>query len=285
MANLKEIRTRIQSVKNTQKTTSAMKMVSAAKLRRAQTNIEEALPYAQKLKQVVSTLSANVSESEHPLFMGTKGERVAVILITSDRGLCGGLNSNLFKSLVGFLDENKVDHAQFTVVGRKGEEFVKRTNHTLLESYTGIPAAEQLSIVKTIVQTHIEKFEKKEIDRVYLAYAHFVSVLSQDPTIGTLLPIEPPSADEGAADEREVIFEPSAEQILNTLLKKYVENQVAVAWLDSIAGEHGARMTAMDSATKNAGELIDKLQLQYNRSRQAAITSELIEIISGAESL
>lgn len=285
MANLKEIRTRIQSVKNTQKTTAAMKMVAAAKLKRAQDGIEQARPYAEKLKQVVSTLSQSASESDHALFEKTKGERVAVILITSDRGLCGGFNANLCKSLVKELDKNKIDHAQFTVIGRKGEEFFKRSDYTILESYTGIAPEEQLKTVKSVVEDHVAKFEKKEIDRVYLAHSHFVSVLTQEPTIEPLLPIEPSALQSEGGDEREVLFEPSAEAILDTLLKKYVENQVAVAWLDSAAGEHGARMTAMDSATKNAGELIDKLQLQYNRTRQAAITSELIEIISGAESL
>ncbi|MBF0278248.1 MAG: ATP synthase F1 subunit gamma [SAR324 cluster bacterium] len=283
MASLKEIRKRIESVKTTQKTTSAMKMVSAAKLKRAQDNFQEATPYASKLKRVVSVLSANFSEEEHPLFARSEGERTAVILITSDRGLCGGFNSNLCKALLKELEEQKIDAAHFTIIGRKGAEYFKRTDHTILQNYTSIPVTEQSVTVKTIVKDHIEKFEKNEIDRVYLAYSHFVSVLTQDPAIQTLLPIEPLPSEE--LDEREILFEPSAEKILDTLLKKYVENQVAVAWLDSIAGEHGARMTSMDSATKNAGELIDKLQLYYNRTRQAAITSELIEIISGAESL
>ena len=283
MASLKEIRKRIETVKATQKTTSAMKMVSAAKLKRAQESIQAATPYSRKLKRVVSLLSAKFSEEEHALFAQSAGERVAVILITSDRGLCGGFNATLCKTLIAQLEQNKIDAAYFTIIGRKGIDYIKRTDHTILQCYSGIPPSEQSITVRTILKDHIEKFEKKEIDQVYLAYSHFVSILTQVPTIGTLLPIEPPAMEE--IDERDILFEPSAAQILDTLLKKYVENQVAVAWLDSIAGEHGARMTAMDSATKNAGELIDKLQLFYNRTRQAAITSELIEIISGAESL
>ncbi len=285
MSNLKEIRKRIDSVKTTQKTTSAMKMVSAAKLRRAQDNYEQATPYSNKLKRVVSLLSANFSAEDHPLFAQREKERVAVILITSDRGLCGGFNSNLCKTLLAELDQNKIDHAQFTTLGRKGQEFFKRTNHKILENYTGIPASEHRATVQKVVQEHVKKFENNELDRVYLAYANFVSVLTQNPTIETLLPIEPSSSEEESLDDREILFEPPAEQILDTLLKKYVENRVAVAWLNSTAGEHGARMTAMDSATKNASELIEKLQLHYNRTRQAAITGELIEIISGAESL
>ena len=285
MASLKDIRKRIECVKNTQKITSAMKMVAAAKLKRAQSNIESATPYSTKLKEVVSILSTNFSEDDHSLFAKTSGERVAVILVTSDRGLCGGFNANLCKKLVKELDLKKIDHAQFTVIGRKGLEFFKRTNHTILKSYTDIHGSEQLATVKKVIQDHVEKFENKEFDRSYLAYSHFVNVLKQEPRIETLLPIEPPTLEEESKDERDVLFEPSAERILETLLKKYVENRISVAWLDSVAGEHGARMTSMDSATKNAGELIDKLVLQYNRTRQAAITNELIEIVSGAESL
>ncbi len=285
MASLKEIRTRITSVKNTQKITSAMKMVSAAKLKRAEDSFKEASPYATKLKQVVSTLSSRFQEEDHPLFAKSDGNRTAVILVTSDRGLCGGFNSNLCKALSNRLNEEKIDQAQITTIGRKGRDFFKHFNHSIVESHISVPADEQAKVVKEVVQKHVEKFEKKEIDRVYLVYAHFLSVLSQEPTIDVLLPIEPPTMEETEADSREVLFEPSPEKILDTLLRKYVENQLEVAWLDSIAGEHAARMTAMDAATNNAGELISKLQLYYNRTRQAAITKELIEIVSGAESL
>ena len=298
MASLKEIRKRIESVKTTQKTTSAMKMVSAAKLRRAQENFEAAMPYALELKRVISQIAAhlrntNVFEEIHELFAKAQpstsgGERIAVILITSDRGLCGGFNSNLCKAVVQELDLNKIDHAQFTVIGRKGLDFFKRTDHTILQCYTAVPPSKHSGIVRTIMEDYIERFEKQEIERLYLAYSHFISVLTQVPIVTTLLPIEPPlpqTTEMEGIDEREILFEPSADQILDRLLKKYVENQLAVSWLDSSAGEHAARMTAMDSATKNAGELIEKLQLYYNRTRQAAITRELIEIISGAESL
>jgi F-type H+-transporting ATPase subunit gamma len=317
MASLKEIRKRIESVKTTQKTTSAMKMVSAAKLRRAQENFEAAKPYALELKRVISQIAvhlagSNVSEETHELlprfplieragtpeqvrWSASGGDRVAVVLITTDRGLCGGFNSNLCKKVMRELDLNKIDHAQFTVIGRKGLDFFKRTDHTILHCYTAVPPTEHSEIVRTIMEDYIERFEKQEIDRLYLAYSHIVSVLTQEPIFTTLLPIEPATVSSdrsdggpplpGEVDEREILFEPSADQILDRLLRKYVENQVAVSWLDSIAGEHAARMTAMDSATKNAGELIEKLQLYYNRTRQAAITRELIEIISGAESL
>ncbi|MBC8259922.1 MAG: ATP synthase F1 subunit gamma [SAR324 cluster bacterium] len=288
MASLKDIRKRIDSVKRTQKTTSAMKMVSAAKLRRSEDYIREATPYAVKLKSVVSSLSTRFEGDEQDtgfgrLFRNTGGKRTGVILITSDRGLCGGFNINLSKTLARQLADEEVETAELIIIGRKGNDFFKRTDHTVLANHTDTNPGEQLALVRDIVSEFTRRFEDGELDQVILAYNHFISVIAQEPVVEQLLPIKPPEAE--SADEREIIFEPSPEDILETLLKKYVQNQVYVSWLDTVAGEHAARMTSMDAATKNAGEIIDKLQLHYNRTRQAAITSELIEIISGAESL
>ena len=257
-------------------------------MRRSEDNIREATPYAIKLKSVVSSLSTRFDGVEQDsgfgrLFRNTGGNRTGVILVTSDRGLCGGFNANLSKALARQLEEEGVECAEFVIIGRKGNDFYKRTNHTILENHTGTHPEQQLGLVRDIVSEFTKRFEENELDKVILAYNHFVSVISQEPVIEQLLPIKAPEIE--SADEREIIFEPSPEDILETLLKKYVQNQVYVSWLDTIAGEHAARMTSMDAATKNAGEMIDKLQLHYNRSRQAAITSELIEIISGAESL
>lgn len=288
MASLKDIRKRIDSVKRTQKTTSAMKMVSAAKLRRSENAVREATPYANKLKSVVSSLSTRFYGNEQDtsfglLFRNTGGKRTGVILITSDRGLCGGFNSNLSKALARQLGDEEVECADFVILGRKGNDFFKRTSHNILANHTGTSPGEQLVLVRDIVSEFISRFEAGELDQVILAYNHYVSVIAQVPVIEQLLPIRAPEAE--ITDERDIIFEPSPQDILETLLKKYVQNQVYVSWLDTIAGEHAARMTSMDAATKNAGEMIEKLQLHYNRSRQAAITRELIEIISGAESL
>ena len=288
MASLKEIRKRIDSVKRTQKTTSAMKMVSAAKLRRSEDNIRQATPYAKELKSVVSSLSTRFSGEEQDtgfgrLFRDTGGKRTGVILVTTDRGLCGGFNANLSKVLAQQLADEDIESAEFVILGRKGNDFFKKTSHKILANYTGTQPGEQLGLVREIVSDFTRRFEAGELDQVNLAYNHFFSVISQVPVIEQLLPIKPLETE--TVDEREIIFEPSPEDILETLLKKYVQNQVYVSWLDTIAGEHAARMTSMDAATKNAGEIIDKLQLHYNRTRQAAITSELIEIISGAESL
>ena len=288
MASLKDIRKRIDSVKRTQKTTSAMKMVSAAKLRRSEDNIRQATPYAKELKSVVSSLSTRFSGEEQDtgfgrLFRDTGGKRTGVILVTTDRGLCGGFNANLSKVLAQQLADEDIESAEFVILGRKGNDFFKKTSHKILANLTGTQPGEQLGLVREIVSDFTRRFEAGELDQVKLAYNHFFSVISQVPVIEQLLPIKPLETE--TVDEREIIFEPSPEDILETLLKKYVQNQVYVSWLDTIAGEHAARMTSMDAATKNAGEIIDKLQLHYNRTRQAAITSELIEIISGAESL
>ena len=288
MASLKDIRKRIDSVKRTQKTTSAMKMVSAAKLRRSENAIREATPYANKLKSVVSSLSTRFGGKDQDtgfglLFQNSGGKRTGVILITSDRGLCGGFNSNLSKALARQLADEEVECAEFVILGRKGNEFFKRSAHNILANHTGTPPGEQLVLVRDIVSEFTSRFEAGELDQVILAYNHYVSVIAQVPVIEQLLPIRAPEAE--ITDERDIIFEPSPQDILETLLKKYVQNQVYVSWLDTIAGEHAARMTSMDAATKNAGEMIEKLQLHYNRSRQAAITRELIEIISGAESI
>ncbi|MGK5095029.1 ATP synthase F1 subunit gamma [Deltaproteobacteria bacterium TL4] len=282
MASLKDIRNRITSVKNTQKITSSMKMVSSAKMSRAQKNIGQARPYSEKLRKVVSTLSRNFTEEDHALFQSTEGNRTGVILITSDRGLCGGFNSTLCKKVAAQLAQDQVT-AEMAIVGRKGRDAFKNTPHSIQHVYMDVRVEDRLGVVKQILDEFVTKFENKELDRVYLAYSHLVSIVSQQPVLEMLLPIEPPETENW--DERDFIFEPSPEMIMDTLLRKYVQNQVYVGWLDSIAGEHAARMMAMDSATKNAGEMIDKLQLHYNRTRQAAITKELIEIISGAESL
>ena len=288
MASLKDIRKRIDSVKRTQKTTSAMKMVSAAKLRRSENAIREATPYANKLKSVVSSLSTRFEGKDQYtgfslLFQNSGGKRTGVILITSDRGLCGGFNSNLSKALARQLADEEVECAEFVILGRKGNEFFKRSAHNILANHTGTSPGEQLVLVRDIVSEFTSRFEAGDLDQVILAYNHYVSVIAQVPVIEQLLPITQPETE--IADERDIIFEPSPQDILETLLKKYVQNQVYVSWLDTIAGEHAARMISMDAATKNAGEMIEKLQLHYNRSRQAAITRELIEIISGAESL
>ena len=283
MASLKDIRKRIESVRKTQKTTSAMKMVSAAKLRKAEEAIKCAIPYSEQLKQVVSSLSTRFSEGNNPLFREMGGEKTALILITSDRGLCGGFNVNLCKIVLEKFSELRDSQLVLTILGRKGKEYFKRRQQEIERNYQETSIEDQIKVIREVARNYIERYERGELAKVYLAYNHFRSVISQKPIIEQLLPIPPPEIEE--ADNREMIFEPSPVVILDRLLDKFLENRVYVSWLDNIAGEHAARMTSMDSATKNAGEMIDELQLYYNRTRQAAITKELIEIISGAESI
>jgi F-type H+-transporting ATPase subunit gamma len=204
--------------------------------------------------------------------------------MTSDRGLCGGFNANLCKLLARTLHEEGVDSAEMHIVGRKGRDFFRRTNHQIAADYPDARPEQHLDIVFTVLGGLTARFAAEELDRVYLVFNEYKSILTQEPTIQTLLPIRP-LEDTEEVEEQEVLFEPDVEELIGTLVQQYIQNQMYTAWLGTLAGEHAARMTAMDSATKNAGEMIKQLNLYYNRSRQAAITKELIEIISGAESL
>ena len=260
-----------------------MNMVSAAKLKRAENNIKSAIPYSEKLKEVVSSLRSRLTDEENPLFQEMGGEKTAVILITSDRGLCGGFNTNLCKMLLEEFADIPVERLTMTMIGRKGFDYFKRRSYEIRGNFQETRPEDQMNVVREVISQYIQRYENGELDKVYLAYNHYRSVINQKPVIEQLLPI--PKTETENSDEREVTFEPSPEAILDRLLDKFLENRIYVSWLDSSAGEHAARMTSMDSATKNAGDMIDKLQLTYNRTRQAAITTELIEIISGAESI
>ena len=285
MASLKSIKKRISSVKNTRQITKAMKMVSAAKLRRAQENVVAARPYAKKLGEVLERLASSQDHDSSPLLQKRISERALLIVVTSDRGLCGGFNANICKAAERFAKERGADFAElkFTTVGRKGYEFLKN-RRTIYKNYSNILANLNYPTAALLAQEVVEGFLAEEYDEVYLLYNAFRSVMSQDITLEQLLPITPPAAeDEEYAPE--YIYEPTKAALLNELLPKHIEVQIFKALLESVASEHGARMTAMDSASKNATEMIGKLTLQYNRARQAAITTELMEIISGAESI
>ena len=284
MPSLKDIKRRIKSVKNTQQITKAMKMVAAAKLKRAHDDIIAARPYAQKMLDIINNLSSRVKPDAHPLLSKKGGGRVELVIVTSDRGLCGGFNSNIIRASEGFIRKN-TDNTGITLnlIGKKAKDYFKRRGLTIRQERpvgSGRPkytaAAE---IAKEIVDSHI----KETFDETYLIYSEFKSALSQELVIQRLLPIESPKESEEEATE--YIYEPSQEAILADILPKYIEVQIFMALLESAASEHGARMAAMDSATKNAKEMIEGLTLKYNRLRQAAITKELMEIIGGAEAL
>ncbi len=285
MPTLKSIKKRIGSVKNTRQITKAMKMVSAAKLRRAQENVVAARPYAGKLAEVLGRLAQNVGTDVSPLLQERPKERLLLIVVTSDRGLCGGFNANICKAADRFLKEHAREYKELSVmtIGRKGYDFLKN-RHKVVKNHTNIQSNLNYQTAALIAQEVIESFVADEYDEVHLLFNAFRSVMSQDITLDKLLPITSPAGAEETVPPQ-YIYEPSQGELLAELLPKHIEVQVFRALLESVAAEHGARMTAMDSASKNANEMISKLTLQYNRARQAAITKELMEIISGAESI
>ena len=286
MASLKSIKKRIVSVKNTRQITKAMKMVSAAKLRRAQESVVAARPYARKLGEVLQSLAGNLEGDLHPLLEKREAKKLLLIVVTSDRGLCGGFNANLCKTAERFIKENKDVYEQVSLltVGRKGYEFLKN-RYTIYKNVSNVLAKPNYQTAALLAQDVIEGFQGGEYDQVVLLFNAFRTVMSQDITFQQLLPVVP--EENAVADENpvEYIYEPSLGELLAEILPKNIEVQIFKAMLESVAAEHGARMTAMDSASKNANEMIGKLTLQYNRARQAAITTELMEIISGAESI
>lgn len=286
MANLKSIKKRIVSVKNTRQITKAMKMVSAAKLRRAQENVVAARPYAKKLGEVLHRLAQSQETDGHPLLEKRPSEKALVVLITSDRGLCGGFNANISKAAERFIKERRGQYKEISLltVGRKGYEFL-RNRQTIRKNYTGVLSSLNYQTASMLAQEVVAGYLEGDYDEVFLLYNAFRSVMSQDITLQQLLPITPPAAAEEGEVAPEYIYEPSRSELLGELLPKYIEVTMFKAMLESVASEHGARMTAMDSASKNATEMIGKLTLVYNRARQAAITTELMEIISGAESI
>ena len=289
MPSLKDIKKRIGSVKNTQQITKAMKMVSAAKLRRAQDAVTAARPYADKMMDVLSSLALREDADSHPLLAERGKGKALVVLVTGDRGLCGGFNTNISKTAERFIRENEASYQSYEllIVGRKGNDYLKRrTGMEILKVHEHLVGSGQVTYPTAALlgQEIIDLYKSDEYDGVFLIYNAFQSAMTQLQTVTQLLPIVPKDVEEGT-HVAEYIYEPSAGAVLEQILPKHIEVQMFRALLESAASEHGARMTAMDSASKNASEMIGKLTLQYNRARQAAITKELMEIISGAESI
>ena len=285
MANLKSIKKRIVSVKNTRQITAAMKMVSAAKLRRAQENVVAARPYAGKLAEVLERLAQSQESDASPLMVQRETRRALLLVVTSDRGLCGGFNANLSKAAERFIKERAGEFKELSLmtIGRKGYEFL-RNRHTVRKHHGNIFSTLSYQTAALIAAEVIEGYLAEEYDEVYVIYNAFKSVMTQDITLEQLLPVTPKAGEE-QEQGTEYIYEPSKAALLDELLPKHIEVQIFKSLLESLASEHGARMTAMDSASKNATEMIGKLTLIYNRARQAAITTELMEIISGSESI
>lgn len=284
MASLRDIRKRIRSVKSTQKITRAMKLVSAAKLRRAQMAIVAARPYANGLHTMISRIAKKTSHDVHPLLAQPEQiKRVMVIVVSSDRGMCGAFNGNIMKRSLAFMSEGKTkyDVIEVGTIGRRGRDFMrKRPGVTIRREYPGVFENLKFVTAKRIADELAEEFVKRDLDAIYLVYNEFKSAMTQIVQVEQLLPIAPA---ENVQDDLDYIYEPKREDLLEKLLPRYLATQVWRALLESQASEHGARMSAMESATKNAGEMIGSLTLVYNRARQAAITKELMEIISGSE--
>jgi len=284
------MRRRIKSVKNTQQITKAMKMVAAAKLKRAQDRVTASRPFAGKMSEVLGDLSSKVAdEFSHPLLDERGDEKYLVVLISADKGLAGAFNANIIKATQGFLKENSAKSADMIPVGRKGRDFFKRRNVNFLDEYIGLTGSGNVKYedAVAIAERVIKLFtDDTSIDKVFVVFTEFKTVLSQKPVIQQLLPIARTTGEEEqTATQAEYIYEQPPAEIFGKLLPKQVVTQIYRGMLESVASEQGSRMTAMDSASKNAGELIDTLTLNMNRIRQAAITKEIIEVVSGAAAL
>lgn len=290
MANLIDIRRRIRSVKNTQQITKAMKMVAASKLRRAQERVTAARPYAATLQATLSSLAAALPAGAegapaHPLLARREEKNVVLVVVTGDKGLCGAFNTNVLRAAGQFLDERSGPQKtapRLVVLGRKGHDYFKRRPYQVLDSRPGLFQRFGYDTAAEIARSLAGRFTSGEVDAVYVVFNEFRSVISQVVTTRRLLPLELPEA---SGPARDVLFEPSPAAILDRLVPRNLEFQLYRVLLESNASEQGARMTAMDGASKNAGEMIDHLTLTYNRARQARITKELIEIVSGAAAL
>ncbi len=293
MANLKEVRGRITSVGSTQQITKAMKMVAASKLKRAQDAIMLMRPYATKLEEILSNVSGTLDAESNNVYGESrdKVKRVLYIVVTSDKGLCGGFNTNLMKEVLPHMEENYSEQAaknnvDILAIGKKGAEFFERQDIRTRRDFVDILGKITFEKAMEAAEFAMERFEKGTYDRVELAYNEFKNAAIQIPSVQQFLPIVPTESTEGVSSTNaDYLFEPSKEFIVQELIPKALKLQVFKACLESNAAENGARMTAMDKATENAGEMLKDLKLVYNRTRQAAITTEILEIVAGAEAL
>lgn len=295
MPSLQDLRRRVRAVKNMRQITKAMKMVAAARLRRAQERVTAARPYTARMMQILRDASRRSVEYRNPLLTGNEHEvpanRVLFVVITADKGLCGAFNTNILKATQDYLRSNSGTAIELVLVGRKGIDYFQRRPVTILREHVGITGTgkvdpkDAIAISRELISDYLS--EEKPVDAVFLLYSQFKSALSQQPVIEQLLPLREVSEQLELESEQmtDYIYEQPAEQIFNELLPKMVENQVYQALLESVASELGARMTAMESASKNADEVIERLTLVMNRVRQAKITREIIEVVSGAEAL
>ena len=285
MSGLKEIRNRISSVSSTMQITNAMKMVSAAKLKKAQDSISATLPYSNKLSGLIQNISTSGESLDSPFFIQRSIKKILVVAITSNKGLCGGFNSNVIKEVSRLIETKYLSKkVEIICIGKKGGDVLSKKNN-VIDSFNSVYDEFSYENVKKIAELFMEKFSNESYDEIILVYNHAKNAATQHLTIEPYLPIEEDAEESSAQASRDYIFEPSQSEILNELIPKALVVQLFKAISDSIAGEHGARMTAMYKATENASEIRDQLKLTYNKARQTAITSEILEIVGGAEAL
>ena len=285
MSGLKEIRNRISSVSSTMQITNAMKMVSASKLKKAQDSISATLPYSNKLSGLIQNISTSVESLDSPFFIQRSIKKILAVAITSNKGLCGGFNSNVIKEVSRLIETKYVSkNVEIICIGKKGGDILSKKNN-VIDSFNSVYDEFSYENVKKIAELFMEKFSDESYDEIILVYNHSKNAATQHLTIEPYLPIEEDAEESSAQASRDYIFEPSQSEILNELIPKALVVQLFKAISDSIAGEHGARMTAMYKATENASELRDQLKLTYNKARQTAITNEILEIVGGAEAL
>lgn len=285
LASLRELKGRIDSTKKTKQITGAMELVSASKMSKAEQNAKGFVPYAEKLQEVVGSIANSTTDSNHPMLNKREVKKTGYLIVTSDRGLVGAYNSHILRTLVSKIDENHSSKDEYTiiVIGRKGYDFCRKRGLPVAQSIIGISDHPAFADVKNLASEAVQMYADKEIDELHVIYNHYVSAISQVVTDKQLLPIENIEEQGGATSDYE--FEPNQEEILEVLLPQYAESLIFEALLDGKASEHAASMTAMRSATDNANELIDDLELSYNRARQAAITQEITEIVGGVAAL
>ncbi len=283
MAGGREIRTKIRSVQNTRKITGAMEMVAASKMRKAQDRMSEARPYADRIRSVIQHVRAAKLEYEHPFLTERPVKRVGYLVVSTDRGLCGGLNANLFRMLLREIDKQRANDVEmdFCAIGQKGSSWLRRFGVNLVAQVTHVGDAPGIDQLIGTLKVMLDAYEEGRIDRLYFCYNRFVNSMTQSPVCEQLLPREP-DEDQEVAHHWDYIYEPESKEVLDALLLRYVESLVYQGVVENIASEQAARMVAMKAASDNASNLIDELELAYNKARQAAITQELSEIVGGA---
>lgn len=288
MQSMRDIKRRIRSVQSTKQITKAMEMVAAAKLRRAQERAQASQPYAEKMKEVISSIAAGVEDVEHPLLEVRDVKKTAYLVMTSDRGLAGGYNANILRMVSQTIKNRHQSADEYVIfaIGRKGRDFFKKNDYPLIGEIVGLSDTPTFADIKNIAKTAVGMYGEGVFDELYLVYNEFKSAISQIPTEKKLLPLTDLGQEGQEAEvESPYDFEPSAEEVLGSLLPRYAETLIYSALLNAKASEHGARMTAMGSATDNADDMISSLTLTYNRARQASITQEIAEIVAGANAL